>query len=225
MCGRFSLQVTAEQLASEFNVVPMGFREERRYNIAPGQWVIVVRPEHNQRTASLARWGLVPSWSRDPEGGPKPINARAEGIADKPMFRSALRHGRCLIPASGFYEWKQVGKTKVPHYIRPKEGGIWVFAGLWSSWSGPGGELNTFTIITTTPNRTMEPIHSRMPVILSDEDRERWLSPDLNIPTDLLVPCPDEWMEVIQVGPAVGNPRNDGPGLIEEIEGTPQLLD
>lgn len=183
-----------------------------------------MRPERSQQIASLARWGLVPSWSKNPESGPKPINARAEGIADKPMFKGAYRHGRCLIPASGFYEWKQVGKTNVPHYIRPKDGGIWVFAGLWSSWSGPDGELETCTIITTTPNQTMEPIHNRMPVILGAEDRHRWLSPDLKNPTDLLMPCPDEWMEVIQVGPVVGNPRNDGPDLIQKIEKAPQLL-
>jgi len=226
MCGRFSLHATTAELSAGLDVIPMGFREERRYNIAPGQWVIVVRPERNQRKLSIARWGLVPSWSKDPDGGPKPINARAEGIAEKPMFRGALRHGRCLIPASGFYEWKQVGKTKVPHYIRPANGGIWVFAGLWSSWSGPDGDLDTCTIITTVPNRTMEPIHNRMPVILGADAVEQWLSPDTKSPTDLLVPCPDEWMTIVQVGPAVGNPRNDGPELIQEIGRThPALVD
>ena len=217
MCGRFSLQVTAEQLASEFSVVPMGFREERRYNIAPGQWVIVVRPERNRRTGDVARWGLVPAWSKDPESGPKPFNARAEGIAEKPTFRGPLRHGRCLIPASGFYEWKTEGKTKVPHYICPKGGGIWAFAGLWSSWSSPEGELHTCAIITTTPNGVMESIHNRMPVILSPEDRERWLSTDLTNPAALLKPCPDDWMEVFQVGTAIGNVKNDGPELILSV--------
>lgn len=216
MCGRYALHATNAEIATGLGaVVPVGFREERRYNIAPGQWVIVVRPERGQRTLSLARWGLVPSWSKDPESGPKPINARAEGIADKPMFRSAFQHGRCLIPASGFYEWRQLGRTRVPHYIRPKDGGIWVFAGLCSSWSGPEGELRTCTIITTTPNETMASIHDRMPVILGVEEREQWLSEATGDPPALLAPCPNDWMSVIQVGAGVGNPRNEGPELID----------
>lgn len=184
MCGRFTIHATSEELTQGLGFKMWGLREEKRYNVAPGQWVIVVRPEHNQRTIDVARWGLVPSWSKNPEAGPKPFNARAEGIADKPTFRGALRHGRCLIPASGFYEWKTEGKTKVPYYIRPIDGGLWTFAGLCSSWSGPEGELHTCAIITTVPNGVMEPIHNRMPVILGPEDRERWLSSELKYPTN-----------------------------------------
>ena len=141
---------------------------------------------------SLARWGLVPSWIKDPTAGVKPINARAEGIASKPMFRGALRHGRCLIPASGFYEWKGLGKTKVPHFIRPAGGGIFVFAGI-------------------------SPIHDRMPVILDIEAAEAWLDPENRYPEILLLPFPAEAMEAWPVGAAVGNIRNDGLELIERV--------
>ena len=194
-----------------------GFREERRYNVAPGQWIIIVRPEKGERTPAVARWGLVPSWSKDPDGGPQPINARAEGIASKPMFRGALRHGRCLIPACGFYEWKTVGKTKVPHFIRPTGGGIFIFAGVADLWLGPEGELATCAIVTTEANSLMQPIHDRMPVILTPDDASAWLDPENRHPEALLRPHPAEAMEAWAVGVAVGNVKNDGPELVERV--------
>ncbi len=137
MCGRFAVFASTDELAMALGGPELaGFKIERRYNIAPGQWIITVRPEHSQRVPVLARWGLVPSWSKDPEAGPKPINARAEGIGSKPTFRGALRHGRCLIPASSFYEWKTVGKTKIPHFIRPESGGSSCSSGSLTTGAG-----------------------------------------------------------------------------------------
>jgi putative SOS response-associated peptidase YedK len=131
------------------------------------------------------------------------------------MLRGALRHGRCLIPASGFYEWKAVGKAKVPHFVRPIGGGIFIFAGISSEWAGPDGELETGAIVTTEANSLIQPIHNRMPVILSQEATGPWLDPENRHPEDLLKPYPAEAMEAWQVGAAVGNTQNDGPELIE----------
>ena len=223
MCGRFTLVASSQELA-DGTLCPRlaGFREERRYNIAPGQWVIVVRPEKDERVPALAQWGLVPSWARDPLAGPRPINARAEGIEAKPTFRGAFRHGRCLIPASGFYEWRGQGRAKQPFYIRPRGGeGIFVFAGLYSVWAGPEGELATCAILTTAPNALMADLHDRMPVILPPEAQAAWLDPGNRRAQDLLLPCPAAIMEAYPVGPAVGNPRHDGPGLIQPLEGLP----
>jgi putative SOS response-associated peptidase YedK len=221
MCGRFAIHATSEELALGLKAPLLArFREEHRYNVAPGQWIIIVRPEKSQRAPALARWGLVPSWTKDPTTAPKPINARAEGIADKPTFRGAFRHGRCLIPASGFYEWKTSGRVKVPHFIRPVHGGIFVFAGLESTWAGPDGELTTCTIITTEPNALMAGIHNRMPVILSPDDAEAWLDPEQKQEALLqfLRPCPADEMEAFPVASLVNNVKNDGPELIEPLE-------
>lgn len=220
MCGRFTLHATSQELADGTACAKLaGFREERRYNIAPGQWVIVVRPEKNERMPALAQWGLIPTWAKDPKAGPRPINARAEGIETKPTFRGAFRHGRCLIPASGFYEWQTVEGRKQPFYIRPRGGeGIFVFAGLLSVWAGPEGELPTCTIVTTTPNDLMAPIHNRMPVILAPLDQEAWLDPANRRAAELLRPYLAAKMEAYPVGPAVGNPKNEGAGLIVAVE-------
>lgn len=220
MCGRYSLSCTAKDLESIFDLIPMGYREERRYNIAPEQWVIVIRPEREwKRVVGAARWGLVPSWAKDPEAGPKPINARAEGINEKPTFRGAFRHGRCLIPASGFFEWMKVGKAKQPFYIHPTTGKLFAFAGLYSHWAGADGELETCTIITTTPNAVMEPIHNRMPVILPPESWDAWLDPSTSTSAaiELLRPCPPTWMEAYAVSSRVGNVQNDDPDLIASV--------
>lgn len=219
MCGRFGLFVEGRTLAEALNSPKLAeFRVARHFNIAPGQWFIIVRPEKGERVPSLARWGLVPSWAKDPDAGPKPINARAEGLATKPTFRGAFRHHRCLIPASGFYEWKKVGSTKVPHWIQPKGGGIFIFAGISDEWLGANGdELTTAAIITTAANEMMQPIHDRMPVILPREATGDWLDPENRHPEDLLCQFPVDQMEAWPVGPAVGNARTDGPELIEPV--------
>ena len=220
MCGRYTLDVSAETLAKAFDLAPIGFRVERHWNIAPGQHVIVIRPDRGRRIADQARWGLVPAWSKKPNAGPRPINARAETVATRPTFRDAFRHGRCLVPASGFYEWKAEGGRKQPMVIHPKGGGLLAFAGLRATWEGPEGPLHTVCILTTTPNELMAPIHDRMPVILDPKNWEAWLEPgtphqDLEA---LLVPCPASSLLAHAVGSAVGNVRNDDPGLVRPVQ-------
>lgn len=217
MCGRFTLYASEAELVSGLLCAKLaGFREERRYNIAPGQWVIVVRPEKGERVPDLAQWGLVPGWAKDPQAGPRPINARSEGVETKPTFRGAFRHGRCLVPASGFYEWKGTGRAKQPFYIRPRDG-LFVFAGLMATWAGPEGELTTCTLLTTAPNALMADLHDRMPVILAPDDQEAWLDPGNRRAADLLRPCDPAGMEAFPVGAAVGSPRNDGPELVQPL--------
>lgn len=220
MCGRFALHATSQELANGTACAKLaGFGEEARYNIAPGQWIIVVRPEKNQRVPFLAQWGLIPTWAKNAKEGPHLINARAEGIDMKPAFRSGLLHGRCLIPASGFYEWKTVGLQKQPFFIRPPGGeGIFVFAGLLSVWADSKGELPTCTIVTTTPNDLMAQIHNRMPVILAPQAQEAWLDTENRHATELLRPFAAEGMEAYSVGSSVGNPRNNGPELIWPVD-------
>ena len=218
MCGRFALHATSEELASTFGLAFGDFRVEARYNIAPGQWIVIIRPSRDRgRIAGISRWGLVPSWAKDPEEGPKPINARAEGIAEKATFRGALRHGRCLIPASGFFEWKGAGKAKQPHFIHPTDAPVFAFAGLSSTWAGFSGELDTCAIITTTPNPHMAAIHDRMPVILPPEAWTAWL--DAETPTRellaLLRPCASERLASHPVSSRVGHVVHDDAGLIQ----------
>lgn len=188
-----------------------------RNNIAPQQWILIIREREGERVPQLARWGLVPNWYEVPSDGPNPFNIRAEGIRTKPMFRAPLRHGRCLIPASGFYEWKRLGKTKVPYYVRPRGGGFFLFAGLFDTWSGPEGDLTTCAIITTSANSLMQSIHDRMPVILSAEMASAWLNPGEDHPDRFLQAFPSELMETWEVDAMVGNARHDGAGLIEPI--------
>ncbi len=223
MCGRYTLDVSAETLAKAFDLAPLGFRVERHWNIAPGQHVIVVRPDKGRRIADQARWGLVPGWSKGPDAGPRPINARAETVATKPSFRDALRHGRCLVPASGFYEWKAEGGRKQPMYIHARDGGLLAFAGLRATWEGPEGPLHTVCILTTTPNELLAPIHDRMPVILAPGGWAAWLDPDAGSANmkALLAPCPAEALAAHPVGTEVGNVRHDHPGLVAPLEAEP----
>lgn len=220
MCGRYTFNFNAKTLGEAFGMVPPGFRVERSYNVAPGQWVIVVRPDKDQLVADVAQWGLVPSWSKDPSAGPKPINARAETVAEKPTFRGAFKRKRCLIPASGFYEWRTEGKHKQPFYIHPTDGDLFAFAGLLEDWQGPGGDLIISTcILTTTPNELMAMIHDRMPVILPKVTWAVWLDP-LAQPRELqkvMVPLPSDLMDAYPVGVAVGDVRNNRPELLDPI--------
>src|SRR5664279_313889 len=157
-----------------------------RYNIAPTQYVPVITNEQ-PKTLSLYRWGLIPSWAKEEAIGNKMINARADGIAEKPSFRSAFKRRRCLVPASGFYEWRKGdGKTKTPMYIHLKDQDLFAMAGLWEVWHNSNGdEIRTFTIITTDANDFMMPVHNRMPVILHKRDYEQWLDPH-DVPADVL---------------------------------------
>ncbi len=220
MCGRYSLHANPEVIALAFQ---LGLLPEikPRYNITPGTPVLIVRQDpENGRIADLYRWGLIPGWAKDPSIGNKLAIARGETVAKKPSFRSAFKRGRCLIPASGFYEWKAVAGRKQPYYVHPAGAGLFAFAGLTERWSGPDGPVHTCTIITTDANELMRGIHDRMPVILASEDHAAWLDP-ANPATDklkaLLKPCPAGMMAAHPVSTRVNTPANDEPALLEPV--------
>jgi putative SOS response-associated peptidase YedK len=216
MCGRYSLVPKAD-FAERFGVENLQLDLEPRYNIAPTQTTPVITRNSPNRAEEM-RWGLVPFWAKDPSIGNKMINARAETVAEKPAFRKALAARRCLVPASGFYEWKRDAGGKVPHYIFLRDTGSFAFAGLYEIWKDQDGQvLKTYTIITTTPNELMETIHNRMPVILSREDEGLWLDKEAEIPAllALLRPYPAEQMDAYVVSKAVNSPMHEGESLIE----------
>lgn len=216
MCGRYVLSVDADTLQREFNLDTQPVIEAR-YNIAPSQPVPAITNDA-PRSISLLLWGLVPHWAKDPKIGYKMINARSETAAEKPSFRTAFKHRRCLIPATGFYEWKAAEGGKVPHFIHLPESPVFSFAGLWSVWHSPeGDELYTCTILTTDANEKIAPLHQRMPVILERDDRDIWLAKDTD-PTvlqALMKPYNGDKMDYYPVSKAVNRPANEGPNLIE----------
>ena len=219
MCGRFTLRTNPSDLVEVFSLL----REPEltpRFNIPPTTQIAVVRQSGKDRELVSMRWGLVPSWSKDPKAGSPLINARGETVATKPSFRTAFKRRRCLIPADGFYEWKRLDpKTKLPHYIRFKKDRPFAFAGLWETWHAPdGSELESCTIVTCEPNKLMAGLHDRMPVILPDEDYDRWLDPkneDAASLQELLRPYPTEEMVAFPISTYVNNVRNSGPQCIE----------
>ena len=220
MCGRYFLSSPMEAIAVQFECeAQTGFAP--RYNLAPTAVVPVVLATSAGRVVTLHRWGLVPSWSKDPALGARLANARAETAADKPSFRAPFRRGRCIIPADGFYEWQaRPGGPKQPFCIRAADGSILAFAGLRDTWEGPDGALETCAILTTSANGLMAPIHDRMPVILAPADYAAWLDPDgvHERLKAMLRPCPEGFLRVYPVGPRVGNVRNEGPELAEPAD-------
>lgn len=187
MCGRFTLFEPDQVLAREFGVSDFPPRSPR-YNIAPSQPITAVRaaPSGSGREIALLRWGLIPSWSKDPATGNRLINARAETAREKPSFRNAFRRHRCLIPTSGFYEWQRQERGKQPYFIRMRNGHPFAFAGLWDRWERPDeGAVETCTILTTAANDVLAPIHDRMPVIVPPGEYDRWLDPSLRDPDSL----------------------------------------
>jgi putative SOS response-associated peptidase YedK len=218
VCGRFLQLSSPDELARLLDLDPAEVPELfPRYNVAPTQPVAAARLADNGRRAFAAlRWGLIPLWAKDPRIGNSLINARAETVAEKPAFRSAFRHRRCLIPASGFYEWQATsGKQKQPFHIHMKGGRPFAFAGLWERWGGGEGDapVESCTIITTEANAVVRPVHERMPVIVAAGDFSAWLDPrtpaaDLH---ELLRPYPAEEMLAAPANPYVNSPRNEGP--------------
>jgi putative SOS response-associated peptidase YedK len=223
MCGRYTVRGILP-VAELFGItVPPEFQQPR-YNVAPTQDVLVVRAGDGDggrpgRRGDLLRWGLVPHWAEDPSVGNRMINARAETAHQRPAFRDAMRRRRCLIPADGFYEWQKQerGKRKQPYLIRMKDDRPFGFAGLWESWGRGNERLETFTILTTSPNELVAHIHDRMPVIVAPEEYDRWLNPRFaaNDVADLLCPYPAEPMDAQPVGTQVNNPANDDPSCAE----------
>jgi len=226
MCGRFVLRASPEQLKSLFDLPEAPYLEPR-YNIAPTQPVGIVRikPETAQREWALVLWGLIPSWAKDASIGQKMINARAETVAEKPSYRAAFKRRRCLVPASGFYEWKKGASGKTPHFITTADESPFAIAGLWETWQSPdGGELSTCTLLTTEANDLVSDLHDRMPVIIAPEDYAMWLgsgreeTPEaLASLRHLLRPYPDEKMQMWPVSTQVNNVRNEGAGCIEPL--------
>ncbi len=217
MCGRYSFAMEDSLILERFGVRVRTAIYKARYNCAPTQNLVVITG-HDPGTLQFFRWGLVPSWAKDLSIGNKLINARAETLAEKPSFRNAFRMRRCLVPASGFFEWKR-DEGKQPYLIRLKNGEPFCFAGLWEEWKAPGAEpIRSFTIITTTPNGLMAGIHDRMPVILQREDEPRWIDPECHpVPTALLKPFPDDLMEARPVSRLVNSPANDSPAVLETL--------
>jgi putative SOS response-associated peptidase YedK len=218
MCGRYVIK-TPPGLMRE----TLGYDEQPnfppRYNIAPSQPIPVVRIDSGRRSFALVRWGLIPAWVKDPRGFSLLINARAESVLDKPAFRNAMRRRRCLIPADGFYEWKQDGARKRPFYAGAN--GLVAFAGLWEPWMGPNGEeVETACIITTAANRTLRALHDRMPAVIPPQAFDLWLDcakVDADTAAALLVPAPEGVFEAYEISTAVNRTANDSAALIEPV--------
>lgn len=197
-----------------------------RYNIAPTQDAPIIRLAEGgaARRIGLLRWGLLPHWAKSPATAARMINARSETAADKPAFREAFRQRRCLVPADGFFEWKKDERGKQPYLIGNRDETPFAMAGLWEWWPGsPEHEdaIESFTILTTTPNDLVRPLHDRMPVILAPDDHERWLDPGLEDPEAIRALCrphPAETMVARPVSRRVNSPANDDPGCIEPVE-------
>jgi len=221
MCGRFVLDEDGKVLLDKFKFRRLPERLRPRYNIAPTQLVLTVRDEPEQRDAAMLKWGLVPSWAKDPKIGNSMINARSETAATKPSFRAAFKSRRCIVPASGYYEWKRDGKVKVPYFIRLASGEPMGIAGLWESWRPrEGGEaIETCTLLTTGPNELTAAIHDRMPVILREEDYDDWLDSgaDREFLQSLMRPYAGDEMEAYAVSARVNSPRNDDEECIKAV--------
>ena len=224
MCGRYTVITNPEALRALF-----GYEEQPnfppRYNIAPTQPIAIVRLVDGKRRFSLVRWGLLPSWVKDPKTFTLLINARGETVCDKPAYRAAMKRRRCLIPADGFYEWQKAGDRKRPFYVRAKSGAPLAFAGLWETWQGPNGEeLETGAIVTTAANGTLKPIHERMPVIVPREAFDLWLNctdVDAKTAEALVAPAPEGLLEAYEISTAVNRTANDNPKLLEPVGPAP----
>ncbi len=222
MCGRYTLTCAPETLSEAFRLESVTDLPPR-YNIAPSQQVTCVRTRSATRTRDVVglRWGLVPSWTRDPAVGNTLINARAETAADKPAFRTPFRERRCLVLADGYYEWKREGTRTQPYHIRFNDGRPFAFAGLWDRWTGQDGTvLESCAILTTRPNACTASIHDRMPVIVCPAEYDPWIDPALRTVTRLaalVTPYPSDAMVATPVGAIVNNPRCDDARCLDAI--------
>jgi len=224
MCGRYFLEASLQDIEAVVGPLTCRIRLQPRYNIAPEQPIPVVRNDAmGERRLDLVRWGLVPSWSKGPDRRYSMINARAESIAEKPAFRAALRYRRCLVPASGFYEWRPTGRGhKQPFVIRRADRGLLMFAGVWEQWMDPhGNELESCSIVVTEANEAVRPVHDRMPVILEEPNLAYWLDRGHQHTDDLvplLKPSNPQDLEVYRVSREVNNPEQEGSRLIQPEE-------
>ncbi len=221
MCGRFTLGEVKE-LAVRFSIDhPLVDVPRPRYNIAPGQDVPIVSSE-GSRSLTLMRWGLVPFWAKDPKIGDRMINARSESVAEKPAFRRAMKARRCIVPTTGFYEWKRTGDGKQPYLARLKDERLFGMAGLYERWISPQeAEMLSFTILTTAANGLLADIHGRMPVILDRRDEETWLAPgplDASELERIFAPYPPERMVAYAVSARVNDASVEGEELMAPVK-------
>lgn len=221
MCGRFNLKTSSKEIANA-----LGFKTKvlsrPRYNIAPSQDILVARIGHDGEGEIVAmRWGLVPSWIKEPKTSHRPINAKAETASEKPFFRNAFKKRRCLIPVNGFYEWLPTGKQKQPFLVHMRDDSLFFLAGLWEIWVSTKGEvIESTTILTTNANEALARIHDRMPVILPRKHYEPWLdiaNQDVANLSSLLQPYPNDVLDIYPVSTLVNSPKNDVPECVEPL--------
>ena len=220
MCGRYGLTVDTSKLQERFETSNTLPDMQPRFNIAPTQELpVIVR--HSPNAMALMQWGLIPSWSKEPEVSYSTINARAENLLKSSVYKKPFQRQRCLVPASGFYEWQQTSAGKQPYYIHLEDTDLFAFAGLYDIWRDKHGhELHSYTIITTSPNDLVAPIHNRMPVILRQDDEDVWLDQDAEPARllSLLTPYPADEMSAYPVSTWVNSPSNDTPQVLEPLE-------
>jgi len=219
MCGRFAITLPDDAMAALFDAAPSNdLPDIPNFNVCPTNQVHTVTSDEGQRRLRPMRWGFLPHWYKTPSDGPLLINARSETIAEKPAFRAACRERRCLIPATGFYEWtKDDDGKRLPWYIRSAKAETLAFAGVWQVWDKAEDPLITCAIVTTGANKTMSRIHHRMPVILAKDDWAKWLGEQGKGAATLMTAAPADALEFYRVDPKVNSNRAEGPGLIEKI--------
>jgi putative SOS response-associated peptidase YedK len=225
MCGRFSQQRPASELAEIFAAEPLAEDLGPRFNVAPTDDAHVIVQREERRAVTAYRWGLIPHWADGAKVGSRMFNARAETLTSSAAFRDAFRRKRCLVPVDGFYEWHREGARRQPFSIAREDGRPLALAGLWAGWRDPAADrvVRTFTIITSRPNDQMAGLHDRMPVIVPDDAWSMWLDPALDDPSELqglFEPTADVALRIWPVGALVNNVRNDGPELIEPLDPT-----
>jgi putative SOS response-associated peptidase YedK len=227
MCGRYTYY-SSEEILKQFdleksNKNQLALEIPDNYNVSPGNHMPVIVRGSQSHALEFMIWGLIPSWSKTPDSALKLINARREGLLEKPIWKRLVKSKRCIVPARGFYEWRTENGKKIPYYITPKQGSVFSFAGLWDEWHDEHGTLlMTYSIITTTPNKEMSKIHKRMPAILSKKQLDVWLSPvdlDQNLLDDLLSAAPNDSLKIVRVGTDVNNSRNNIEELIYSLDG------
>ncbi len=219
MCGRFTLHTPESLLREAFGIkisAPLGLKP--RYNIAPSQQIPIVRDTRSGREMVMARWGLIPHWSKEAKTRYSTINARIETVAEKPTYRTPFKHRRCLIPADGFYEWKVVDGRKVPHHIRMRDCGVFALAGLWDRWEGDGESLESCSIIVMPANDVMKSLHKRMPASIDPTHYDLWLDPrmaDKNEIMGCLNSAPSSQLVTYPISPWVNSPKHDDERCME----------
>jgi putative SOS response-associated peptidase YedK len=227
MCGRYRLSRRKQLVEEYFGAVSEDYEWNPRYNVAPSQPVLTIRQDAREpvRKLSTMRWGLIPSWAKDPGIGYKTINARAETVAMTPSFREPFKSQRCLIPVDGFYEWQKNGNTKQPYCFEVNDGELFAFAGLWDRWKNPQGEpIETCTILTTTPNSLLADIHDRMPAILQPGDYDLWLDTafrNTGSVSEMLKPFDAALMRRYPVSTRVNQVLNDDPDCAKPSDREP----